>query len=55
MKENKTHFPVICGDFNAKVGLKADPTEIILGNYESLLENNLYIMNSFYGKKHHLR
>ena len=30
-----THFTIICGDFNAKMGRKSDPTEIALGKFGS--------------------
>lgn len=64
LSHTPTHFNTICGDFNSKVGVKSEDTEIVMGKYgigtrnsrgemlvNFLLENNLYLMNSFFYKK----
>jgi len=66
IKQNPASYIIICGDFNAKMELKFDPSEVVLGNFRSinrnerremllsfLLEHNLYQMNSFFQKKEH--
>lgn len=63
-REQKTHFTILCGDFNANIGVKADILETCLGNFglekrnkrgeallEFLLQHNLFLMNSFFHKK----
>lgn len=68
LNETSTHFTIICGDFNAKIGTKLDTSESSLGNFGSegrnargetllgfLLQHNLYQMNSFFKKKAHRR
>ncbi|XP_044760798.1 craniofacial development protein 2-like [Coccinella septempunctata] len=64
LSNNPSHFTIVCGDFNAKIGTNMDPSETALGNFGSpgrndrgntllnfLLEKNLFLMNSFYYKK----
>ena len=64
IKKDKTHFPIIMEDFNAKVGNKEDTKEITMGNFgigdrnergrmliDLALKNNLRIANSFFYKK----
>lgn len=66
--ESPTHFNILCGDFNAKMGTKVAEEETALGNFGTpgrnergetlltyLLQNNLYQMNSFFFKKQHRR
>ncbi|XP_072401726.1 uncharacterized protein [Diabrotica undecimpunctata] len=68
LKETLTHNTIICGDFNAKIGLNQDEQETALGKFlskgrnergetllEFLLQQNLYQMNSFFSKKDHRR
>lgn len=68
LKDTPTHFTILCGDFNAKLGLKEDEAETSLGNFGTLgrnergetllgflLQNNLFQMNSFFVKKLHRR
>lgn len=55
-----THFMVLCGNFNAKTGMKLNTTEVSLGNFGEgrrndtvkllnfPLQNNLFQMNSFF-------
>ncbi|XP_044759008.1 craniofacial development protein 2-like [Coccinella septempunctata] len=63
-EDQRTHFTFLCGDFNAKVGLKSNNSETALGGFGSegrndrgemllgfLLQNNLFLMNSFFYKK----
>ncbi|XP_048516546.1 craniofacial development protein 2-like [Dendroctonus ponderosae] len=58
-----THYSMLIGDFNAKLGHKEDETETPLGTHgfgvrnergqtllEFLLQHNLFVMNSFYRK-----
>lgn len=62
------HSAIVCGDFNAKVGVKTDVSENLLGSFGSpgrndsgktilnfLLGNKLFLMNSFFYKKFHCR
>lgn len=35
ISNNHTHFTVVCGDFNAKLGTKLDPSETALCNFGS--------------------
>jgi len=64
MDETRTYSTIISGDFNAKMGIKSDETEISLGNFGTgvrnergqtllnfLLKNGLSLMNSFFYKK----
>lgn len=57
LRETNAHFTILCGDFNAKLGLKSDESETSLGNFGSdgrnergetmlsfLLQNNLFQM-----------
>lgn len=68
LNDTLTHFTLICGDLNAKIGTKTDATGN--GNWENLireagknamqlyrfiLEKNLFQMNSFSYKKDHQR
>lgn len=68
LKDTRTQFTTICGDFNAKTGSKKNESEVCLGKFGSegrndrgesligfLLQNNLYLMNSFFYKKPHRR
>lgn len=60
----RTHFTFIIGDFNAKLGHKADDNETAMGSFgfgnrndrgtmllDYLLQHNLFAMNSFFKKK----
>lgn len=64
MNENRTHYMMLIGDFNAKVGKKADETENAVGNFgydhrnergEMLLnflhQNNMFAANTFFPGK----
>lgn len=64
LRDHHTQFTILCGDFNAKIGMKENDTETALGKFGSegrndrgetllgyLLQNNLYDMNSFFQKK----
>lgn len=64
LEETKVYYNIICGNFNAKVGTKSEKMEIALGEFglgnrnqrgetliNFLLENNLYLINSFFYKK----
>lgn len=64
MSENKTHYMMLMGDFNAKTGCKKDEAETALGNHgigvrndrgemlvQFLLQHNLYVINTFFKKK----
>jgi hypothetical protein len=63
MKTSKVHYNLVIGDFNAKVGLKKDGEESVMGNFGSgdrndrgdkLIDfaicNKLKIMNTFFKK-----
>ncbi|XP_045466606.1 craniofacial development protein 2-like [Harmonia axyridis] len=63
-EDQRTHFTFLCEDFNAKVGLKSSDLETALGSFGSegrndrgemllgfLLQNNLFLMNSFFYNK----
>ncbi|XP_030747799.1 craniofacial development protein 2-like [Sitophilus oryzae] len=64
LKDERTHFTILRGDFNAKMGTKSYPTETSLGGFGLgdrnergetllgfLLQNNLFQMNSFFQKR----
>ena len=66
IKKDKTHFTIITGDFNAKIGKKEDAKEIAMGNFgighrnergrtllDFALKNNLLITSSFFYKRSH--
>ena len=66
IKTYRTHFPIVMGGFNAKIGNKEDTKEITLGNFgigdrnergrmliDFALKNNLRITDSFFYKKLH--
>jgi len=68
IKQNPASCTIICGDFNAKIELKSDPSEVALGNFGSLnrntygkmllnflLEHDFYQMKSLFQKKEHRR
>lgn len=38
--EAHTHFTILCGDFNTKIGLNAHESELCLGNFGSDGRNN---------------
>lgn len=63
IQQEPTHYSMLIGDFNAKLGHKEDETETSLGTHgfgernergqtllEFLLQQNLFAMNSFYRK-----
>ncbi|XP_044766144.1 craniofacial development protein 2-like [Coccinella septempunctata] len=63
LTDKQTQYTIICGDFNAEIGMKQDTAETSLGNFglpgrnergeimlDYLLQNNLFQMNSFYKK-----
>lgn len=65
--DSASHFHIVCGDLNAKIGTKANLSETSLIIFESqrrnereethlnfLLHKNLYQMNWFFYKKLHL-
>jgi len=39
IKQNPASYTIICRDFNTKIGLKSDPSEVALGNFGSLDRN----------------
>ena len=66
IKKHKTHFTIIMGDSNAKIGKKEDTKEIAMGYFgigdrnergrmlfDFELKNNLQITNNFFYKKPH--
>ena len=68
LNDTKTHYNILIGDFNAKMGKRTDDTETSLGKFglgnrnergetllSFLLEKNLFQMNSFFYKKDHRR
>lgn len=63
MSDSKTQYTMIIGDFNAKIGVKEDEEELPMGCHgigtrnergarllQFALEQNLYIMNTFFKK-----
>jgi exonuclease III len=66
LKDEKTYFTIIMGDFNAKIGKKEDSKETAMANFgirdrndrgrmliDFALKNNLQIKNSFFYRKPH--
>lgn len=64
MEENRAHYQILAGDFNAKLGKREDVSESSIGNYgydqrnergDTLLnflqQHNVYAMNSFFPGK----
>lgn len=64
----KTHYTILCGDFNAKMGKRLNDAEFSLGSHglegrndrgdtllDFLLQNNLFQMNSFFPKRQNKR
>ncbi|KAL0810833.1 hypothetical protein ABMA28_010143 [Loxostege sticticalis] len=62
--ENKTTYTIVTGDFNAKIGTRADDSETIMGNFgygdrnsrgamliDFLEQHKLYHMGSFFQKR----
>ena len=66
IKKDRTHFPIVMGGFNAKIGNKEDTKEIAMGSFvigdrnergrmliDFALNTNLRITNNFFYKKAH--
>lgn len=64
MNENRTHYLYLVGDFNAKLGKKADEAEYVVGRYgtgdrnergdmllDYLHQKNLFAANTFFRRK----
>lgn len=65
MEENRAHYRILAGDFNAKLGKREDVAETSIRNYGydqrnergdtllNFLQHNIYAMNSFFPGKPH--
>lgn len=64
LRKTRTHYTMMMGDLNAKLGFKRDPAELAMGNFgygernekgdhliDFLHQEGLYAMNSFFDKK----
>lgn len=67
-EDRKTHYTILCRDFNSKVGLRADVSDTTLGIFGSegrsgrgetllwfQLHNNLFLINSFFHNENESR